>query len=79
MGKYWKYIQSFILEPILSATCVKDIFLTLEKDGKIGRLDPNGQFPEIFKGPTIDEIDLGKLRSIKNDIDNIRRACSRVR
>jgi len=48
---------------------VKDCYLTFEKDGMMGRLDPTGDttnVPNVFKGPTIDVKELNTIRKISN-------------
>jgi len=42
------------------------IVLGLEKAGQFARLDPNGPYPQVFKGPTIDRSELEMARSVKN-------------
>jgi hypothetical protein len=72
-SEFWKFAHDNFFEPLLLASSVKEIFLNLEKAGTIGRLDPNGPFPEVFKGPTIDKKELDALRTVQNVI-----RCGRV-
>jgi len=51
---------------MLTADSVKDCFLSFEKDGLFCRLDPNGPFPEVFKGAAIATKELEQIRSIRN-------------
>ena len=67
-GEFWKITLNTIFGPIIAASSVKESFLNLEKAGSVGRLDPNGPFPKVFKGPTITKGDLDMLRTVKNVI-----------
>jgi hypothetical protein len=63
---YWQDV-SRLLKPLDRAPTFKDAFLAYEKDGVIGRLDPeNRPYPEVFKGATIDNAELAGLRTVKN-------------
>jgi len=60
-------VNKLIMDPMIKGTSVRDTFLGYEANGLLGRLDnPNGDFPEIFKGPvmTLEEINL--MRSVEN-------------
>mmetsp|Transcript_22373 Transcript_22373/g.32902 ORF Transcript_22373/g.32902 Transcript_22373/m.32902 type:complete len:226 (-) Transcript_22373:152-829(-) len=65
-GREWYKDTDRFLLPFLSAKSVKDLFLAMEKYGSVGRLQPEGAFPEVCKGATIDTEELQKLRSIKD-------------
>lgn len=68
---HWKGGQD-LFKSILHGNSVIDVFLSLEKAGSVGRLQPttnNGaSFPNIFRGPTINTDELDLLRSIKDTI-----------
>ena len=67
-GEYWKFFVKGFLDPFLSASSSKEIFLSVEKAGSVGRLDPNGPVPEVFQGSQIDTKDLDMLRMVNNVI-----------
>merc|ERR1712224_702391 len=52
----------------LAANSAEECFLLMEKDGLMGRLDPDGNrpVPQIFKGPVMDRKELGLMRSVQN-------------
>jgi len=58
-----------IFQKMATAKSMKECYLTFEKDGLVGRLDPTGNttnVPEVFKGPTIDNRELTMIRTISN-------------
>lgn len=67
-GKYWKYSCDALLTPFAQASSLKEIYLNMERAGTVGRLDPDGPFPEVYKGATIYTRELDTLRSVKNVI-----------
>ena len=50
---------------MIASGSIEDYFLACEKGNVVGRLNPKGPFPEVMKGPIIDEKELEKLRSIE--------------
>jgi len=54
------------IAPFLEAKTSKDAMLGLEKRGIVARLIPDGPYPEVFKGPTIDAAELVLLRTVKD-------------
>jgi len=53
-----------LLPPFLQENSVKDAYLNFEKNGIMGRLQPDGDVPEVFKVPFIDRDELELLRTI---------------
>ncbi len=51
---------------MLEAKSLKDFYLGAEKWNLVGRLDPIGPFPEVFKGPGIDYAELCMIQKIQN-------------
>jgi len=70
MEDFWKSSRGF-LAPLAKRNSVKDVFLTWEKSGILGRLENKetekaGEIPKVFKGPTMDLVEFQLMRSIKN-------------
>jgi hypothetical protein len=64
---YYRSIGKLI-QPITTAASMKDTFLEWEKEGIVGRLDPKGQFPKLFKSAAIDTKELLLIRTIKDTV-----------
>ena len=67
-GKYWKYSHDGFLKPFVEASSLNEIYLNMEKADTVGRLDPEGPLPQVFKGATIYKRDLDMLRLVKDVI-----------
>jgi len=55
-----------LVDPLVKCKTLREVMLQYEKDGIMARIDTNGSFPEVFKGPTIDKSELAGFRTIKN-------------
>jgi len=67
-GDFFKAAVNFI-KPLSEANSIKNVFLTYEEKGIIGRLQPKcPSLPEVFKGATIYTESLRLLRSVANTV-----------
>jgi len=64
MADFYKVLPTFC--KMASENSVKECFLMFEENGLVGRLDPKGPHPEVFKGATIYAKELDLIRSIQN-------------
>lgn len=67
-GKRFYKRRAEMLDILLEADSLRDAVLGLEREGKFAKLDPNGPYPAVFKGPTIDSSELELARSVKNRV-----------
>lgn len=63
---YWQNAVRAFLQPMLEKSTCKDVILELEKANIMARLDPDGPFPESFKGSMLDTDILNLIRTIQD-------------
>lgn len=64
---YYGCVARF-LAPFIEENSENEVLLALERLGCIGRLQPDGKYPTVFKGPNITKKELEILKSISNVI-----------